>query len=80
MYMDGHYCPVHGRDVRRTRGLKNGHCAWCWPPQPITTLDQVKDILEVEIAAAKRIGYEGTAERYQHMLDYIENLMVFEKT
>jgi hypothetical protein len=36
------------------------------------TLEQVVDILEVEVAASKRIGYMGRAEDYQKILDYIK--------
>ena len=70
------YCPVHGRDVRGTRGLKNGRCAWRWPEPPITTVDQVKDLLEVEIEHNKRIGFEGKAQEYQRILDHINTKVV----
>lgn len=64
----GFHCSVHGAIGQ---GLKNGRCELCWPPQPITTVAQVIDLLEVEVAKCEEMGYMGAAEDRRKILDYI---------
>jgi protein-disulfide isomerase-like protein with CxxC motif len=63
------HCSIHGACGQ---GIKNSHCEWCWPSQPITTIAQIKDILETEITLHKKTGMMGLAEQYQDILDYIK--------
>ena len=66
---DGRHCSNHGALGQKT---KNGHCEWCWPPKPITTIEQVIDILEVEHERTYRTGMKGLAERYERLIDYLQ--------
>jgi len=65
----GFHCSQHGAVGQN---LKNGRCELCWPPKPIKTIEQVKDLLEVEIAKNKKSGWLGLAEQYEKILNYIK--------
>lgn len=62
------HCSQHGAVGQ---GIKNGRCELCWPPNPITTIEGVKDLLEVEIAKFKRDGWNGRVEDYQKILNHL---------
>lgn len=62
------HCSQHGAVGQ---GIKNGRCELCWPPPPITTIAQVADLLEVEVARHRKGGWYGLAEGVQKILDYI---------
>lgn len=67
----GFHCSEHGAVGQ---GLKNGRCELCWPPKPINTIAQVVDLLEVEVAKGQGAGWNGLAEQYQKILNYIKHV------
>lgn len=66
----GFHCSQHGAVGQ---GVKNGRCELCWPPKPITTIEQVIDLLEVERDEADRAGLKGRAEDFQKIIDHIKD-------
>lgn len=70
---DGNHCTQHGAlGYKFGQYTKNGHCSLCWPAQPITSIEQVVDLLEVCVDRSKENKLMGKVEEFQKIIDYIK--------